>query len=282
MKTARPYWAIPLTMICMFVQVYAVVLPMELLGLPRPLFNLAAGLGITLVAILLVAGWRRYLLRRSWAGVGLSRSRSAFPQALLGVAAAAAAVAAANAASVALGAATWAWPDLREATAEIGFGMTVLAILGSLSVSILWQGLPEELLWRGHLHELLSSSMSPGAVLLLTSMGFGSLHIFSSSGADGMLERLLWVVTATALGFAAGAARARTGAVWMAVGVHSGLHIANGLLAPVEPSNFVAWVVMLTIALTIAGLVILGRSLWRPSPSPSPRPTAATSPFSAH
>lgn len=270
MKTARPYWAIPLTMLATIVAAAGgTTLPTMLLAeRSEVLAFVASSLAVTLIALLLVFVWRRFLLRRPWSGVGLRPSRSALPQALLGAGIAAAAVLLTNAVSVAVGAATWVpWSESGQP-----LGVIVLYVL---SVSILLQGFPEELLWRGHLYDVLSGSMAPRAVLLLTSVSFGSLHIVSSSGAEGIGERLLWIVMAVALGFACGVARARTGAVWMAAGVHSGLHIGlRGV--PAEPSNFALWVVLLTVAMTLTGLLVLGRPTRTP-PTTQPAPPAPSS-----
>lgn len=194
--------------------------------------------------------------------MGLPWRRSAIAEAFLGAVIAAAAVAVASGVSVQIGAATWtSWPETGER-----FGVVVLAIL---SVSILQQGFPEELLWRGHLWDLLSDSLSPRMVLVLTSVVYGLLHIVSGSGATSIGERLLVIVSATALMFACGAARARTGAAWMAVGVHSGYHLGlRGI--PTEPSNYAVWLAVLTAATSLAGVLILGRS-WAAAAQPTPQ-----------
>jgi uncharacterized protein len=253
MWTSRPAVAIPLTMLCTIAAAASAMLATPLFNRSSPLAQPAAGLSVALVAALLVYLWRRYRLRRPWSGVGLPWRRSAIVEAALGAVIAAAAVAVANGVSVLIGAATWtSWPETGERV-----GVVVLAIL---SVSIVQQGFPEELLWRGHLWDLLSDSLSPRMVLILTSVFFGLLHIVSGSGAANLGERLLYIVMAVALGFACGAARARTGAAWMAVGVHSGLHLGlRGI--PTEPSNYAIWLVLLTATLSLAGVLILGRSV---------------------
>ncbi|MBE3009386.1 hypothetical protein IL992_09265 [Microbispora sp. NEAU-D428] len=84
---------------------------------------------------------------------------------------------------------------------------------------------------------------------------FGALHIVSQGGADTLLEKLLYVVMATALGFACTVARMRSGAVGMAVGVHGGLHI--GLrLTPTHEAGFAAQLALMAGALTLAAWVI--------------------------
>ncbi|MEU0568512.1 hypothetical protein ABZ297_24450 [Nonomuraea sp. NPDC005983] len=58
------------------------------------------------------------------------------------------------------------------------------------------------------------------------------------------------------LGFACAAARARSGSVWMAVGVHTGFHLGYRLL-PTQDVTFGVQLVLMACALTLTGLVIL-------------------------
>ncbi|QSB15466.1 CPBP family intramembrane metalloprotease [Natronosporangium hydrolyticum] len=255
MSTARPYWAIPLTALCTLVAAVGGALPaMVLLGRESVVAPVLSGAGVTALALLLVFLWRRYLLQRDWTGVGLTWRRSAVSQGLLGAVAGAAAVLATNVFSLATGAARFGdWSAYGETA-----GQVVVTIAIVLSVSILMQGLPEEVLWRGHLHDLLATTLSPRTVLLLTSVCFGVLHLVSQSGTEGAFERALYILMAVALGFAAGAGRLRTGAVWLAVGLHSGFHLGlRGL--PIEPVDQVTWLLTLTVAMGAVGLLLLGR-----------------------
>lgn len=254
MSTARPYWAIPLTILCTLVAAIGGAQPaMVLLGRESTAAPVLGGASVTALALLLVFAWRRYLLRRDWTGVGLPWRRSAVSQVLLGAAAGAVAALATNVLSLATGAARFGdWSAYGETAGQV---MATIAIV--LSVSILMQGLPEEVLWRGHLHDLLATTLSPRTVLVLTSVCFGALHLFSQSGTEGAFERALYILMAVALGFAASAGRLRTGAVWMAIGLHSGFHLGlRGL--PVEPVDQVAWLLMLTGAMVAVGLWLLG------------------------
>jgi membrane protease YdiL (CAAX protease family) len=92
--------------------------------------------------------------------------------------------------------------------------------------------------------------------VIISSAGFGVLHIFSQSPASTLMEKLLYVVMAVALGFACTAARIRGGGLWMAVGVHWGFHLGMRVL-PLEPVHFSVTLLLLTIALTLAGAVLL-------------------------
>ncbi|MEO3804045.1 type II CAAX endopeptidase family protein [Nonomuraea sp. B1E8] len=249
MRAIHPVWAVLVAVAIMFAQVFGGTLPVTLLlDSDHPLYQLLGTAGITLAAFALIYLVRRFLHRRPWRGVGLARPRTAVPHLLAGVVAGALAVAVSSLVSVALGVAAWVpWDVVRPALPYLPLGI-VLALLG--------QAFPEELLWRGHLFDILSDRLSPVAVLAVTSVVFGALHIISQSPADTVAERLLYVVQAIALGFACGAARARTGTVWMAVGVHFGLHIGNRVL-PVQEVAFGVQLVIITCALAAAGGVIL-------------------------
>lgn len=249
MWTARPVWAILLTVVATLVAAFSstlalVVPPSMPLGQ-----RVVGGFATALVAVGLVALWRRYLVRRPWSGVALSWSWRALGQGLLGVGVVAAAILAAQAACVAADACEWV--PLSSA------GIPLWAVLASTFVgAVVLQGFPEELLWRGNLTDLLGRRFGPAMILLITSVAFGMLHLVSNGSQDSAVEHVLYVVMATALGFACGAARLRTGSIWAAVGVHGGFHLAKGL-APAQPESLAVLLVAWTVALTVAGLALL-------------------------
>ncbi|MFI7634650.1 lysostaphin resistance A-like protein [Nonomuraea sp. NPDC049400] len=249
MKATHPVWAVLITIAAMFAQVFLGALPtMLLFDESNPFYEPVGVVGITLASLGFVYLIRRFLGRQPWRGVGLTRSWRAAPHLLAGVLAGAVAVVAAGALSVAFGVATWAPDDV--VLPQLSALPLMIAIL------LLGQAFPEELLWRGHLFDTLSGRLSPRAVLIVTAVAFGAMHIFSKSGADTLAERLLYIVHAAGLGFACGAARARTGTVWMAVGVHLGFHIANRTF-PIKISQFSVELVILACTLTVTGLLIL-------------------------
>ncbi|MFI7124265.1 lysostaphin resistance A-like protein [Nonomuraea sp. NPDC050153] len=251
MKATHPVWAVLITVAAMFAMVFGGSLPATLLLAPGDLLYRPVGVvGITLASLALVYLIRRFLGRQSWRGVGLTRTWRAVPHLLAGVLAGAVAVIAAGALSVALGVATWVpWDTVRPQLPYVPL-YVVIALLG--------QAFPEELLWRGHLYDTLSGRLSPKAVLIVVSVCFGALHIISQSAADTPAERLLYVLQAIGLGFACAAARARTGTVWMAVGVHTGLHTGN-IVLPTQDIQYGVQLVIVTCALTVTGLLILAR-----------------------
>lgn len=249
MWTARPAWAILLTIVATLVAAsgsgLALVVPASM-----PLGQrIVGGCATALVAVGLVVLWRRHLVRRPWSGVALSWSWRSLGEGLLGIGVAAAAILAAQSACVAADACEW----VPLSGAEI----PLWAILASTFVSaVLLQGFPEELLWRGNLTDLLGRRFGPAMVLFITSAAFGLLHLVSNGSQQGAGEHVLYVIMATALGFACGAARLRTGSTWAAVGVHGGFHLAKGL-APAQPESLSVLLVAWTVALTVAGFALL-------------------------
>ncbi|TDQ46130.1 CPBP family intramembrane glutamic endopeptidase [Actinorugispora endophytica] len=200
------------------------------------------------LAVLAVYLWRRFA-HRPWAGVGLPMTWSAVPLLLLGAGVTVAALLAANAASVALGAAVWVpWePE----------GLVYLPLV--IAFIIIAQAFPEELIWRGNLYDMLADRLSPRVVLVLTSVGFGAFHVFSRSEAQGAVEVALYAAGAVALGFVCAASRERTGTIWMAVGVHSGIYFGNGFF-PTEGIVYSVQLAAQALAMVLAGLLVLGRS----------------------
>jgi uncharacterized protein len=248
-RATHPVWAVLITTAATFGQIVVGTAPVTLLlDVGHPLYRLLGMIGITLASLGLVYLIRRFLGGQSWSGVGLERSRRAVPQLFLGVVAGAVPVASAIMLSVAFGA-------MSMPPSEMIFAHMGLLPFG-IAFALLSQAFPEELLWRGHLFDTLSARMPPKAVLIVVSVGFGVLHILSSSQADSLGERLLYVLQAVALGFACAAARARTGTLWMAVGVHTGLHIAN-LLLPTAAVHYGVHLVILSCTLTVSGLLLL-------------------------
>ncbi|SDI33436.1 type II CAAX endopeptidase family protein [Nonomuraea jiangxiensis] len=239
----KVFWSVLLVVVAMFVQAFAGALPASLLlDQANPLRDPLGALGITLTALVLVYLIRRFLDRRPWPALGWRKPSGV----LTGLVAGAVPALAANGLSLAVGASAWVPVD----AASYAWLPLVAVVL------LLNQAFPEELLWRGHLFDTLSARLSPHAVLIIVSAGFGALHIVSRSPADGLPERLLYVVMAVALGFACTAARVRGGGLWPAVGVHLGFHLGMRAL-PLQPVHFGVTLVLLTVALTLAGAVLL-------------------------
>ncbi|TMR95079.1 CPBP family intramembrane glutamic endopeptidase [Nonomuraea basaltis] len=254
----KTLWSVFLAVVVMLAQVFIGAVPaLLLLDQANPLREPLGALGITLTGLLLVYLIRRFLYRRPWPALGWRNPSHV----LLGVLAGAVPVLAANGLSLAMGASTLG-PIDASVYAWLPLGAVVL---------LLGQAFPEELLWRGHVFDTLSVRLSPRAVVIIVSAGFGVLHIISQSAADTITERLLYVVMAVALGFACTAARVRGGGLWMAVGVHLGFHLGMRVL-PLQPVHFSVMLVLQAITLALAGAVLLrGQGLISPDPRASKR-----------
>ncbi|MEV6033722.1 type II CAAX endopeptidase family protein [Nonomuraea sp. NPDC052116] len=231
-------------------------LPLLFIDRTSPLVNLLGPLGITLTALLFVYLIRRFLDRRPWSSLGWGKPWHL----LLGVFAGALPMLAACGMTMAVGAGTWVSMDASVLLGSLPLGAVML---------LLNQAFPEELLWRGHVFDSLSQRLSPRAVLIITSAAFGSMHIFSQGSGTTIGEKLLYVLMATALGFAAGAARVRGGGLWMAAGVHLGFHMGMRSV-PMKPESLSVLLVLMAIGLALAGVVLLrGQGVLKPSPRAS-------------
>ncbi|MFG1683141.1 CPBP family intramembrane glutamic endopeptidase [Nonomuraea sp. NPDC049269] len=200
---------------------------------------------ITVLVLLLVYAYRRFVSHRPWSGLRISLTWWALPQAVLGMLVGLAALLGANAVSVWVGAATWL-PPADFPPLMIPLVVIVIALKASF---------PEELLFRGHLYDTLSDRLSPRAVLAVTTLSFGSIHILSQSPASGITEKLLYVVMAIALGLLCGAARERTGALWMSVGVHNAVYLSQ--LFPTRDIDYGVQLTLQAAALALSAVLVL-------------------------
>lgn len=246
MFARKPIWAVLITMAAMFAMNIGGAFPAMVLMSPQNLFRRPAmAVGVTLAAVLIIWLLRRFVTRQPWSGVRLHWDRKAISRFALGAAAAMAAVLTANAISIAVGIARLHPFD----TEGLPWATVVLLIF---VLPLLNQAFPEELLWRGHLYD----TLSPRIALVTTTLAFGAMHIISQGGQQGIVEHLLYVVTACALGFGCGAARERTGSLWAAVGFHTGFHWANRVM-PTEGIQYGVQLVLLAVTMTVAAVLLL-------------------------
>lgn len=216
---------------------------------PGAAVGLQAGFQVLscVIVVALVVGWRR-LMHRPVVAAGLTWSRAGALRFLVGALAIAGGLTAVRLVAVALGAMEFhTWSD-----ADLG-GLPVVAVVGAVVVqALVYQAFPEELIWRGHVTDVLRDRWSPGTVLVVTSVAFGLLHIFSQGGQETVLDHAAYVTMAILLGFACGAARLRTGGTGAAVGVHAGFHLANNFL-PATAGSVVADALVMGVALAVVG-----------------------------
>jgi len=163
----------------------------------------------------------------------------------------------------------------REAPREAAAGLVLGTVLGLASVGVIflaggvrWQGeegslvslvggaagalgffaLPaagEEALARGYPLQALAEKWGAGPALLVTSVGFGLLHL----GNPGLSA--LAMVNLVAAGLLLGVIYLRTGSLWWASGAHLGWNWAHGFVAD----------------LPVSGLDLVDASLWEGVPA---------------
>ena len=202
---------------------------------------------ITVLVLLLLYVYRRFVSHRPWSGLGMTLTWRALPQALLGMAVGLAALLAANAVSVWAGAATWQppagdrvashdpcrhRPDHAESLVPGGTAVPRPSVRHAVR--------PAQPPRRsGDHHGVLRRPPHP-----------------VESPASGIAEKILYAVQATALGLLCGAARARTGAVWMAVGAHTSIYVSSGAF-PTQEIDYAAQLTLQTAALVLAAVLVL-------------------------
>lgn len=155
--------------------------------------------------------------RRHSSDIGLSVTRWSLPLLVLGVGVSAVALVIAAPLAGLLG-------ELRPVPAPTDVPVMLVWVL-AISQGLLLQGLPEELVFRGYI--LVTLSARPW-VAIGTSVGaFTALHLLSSGGQQGLVERIAYL--AMPLGFAVSAAGLALlfRSLWAAVGIHAGFHWAT-------------------------------------------------------
>jgi membrane protease YdiL (CAAX protease family) len=104
--------------------------------------------------------------------------------------------------------------------------------------AFLLQGFPEELLFRGYLVQTATGRVRVWAVIALSTLLFGSLHLLSDSGSSTVTQRVLYLGIPLGFGALATVLRLATGSVWPAVAVHGGFHVsvyvAFGFVRPLD------------------------------------------------
>lgn len=204
-----------------------------------------------------VAVWIKLVERRPFAVTGMRFHRKWASGLIAGTLLSAAIVVATRALSYAL------FPDeAREALDGSQFGeatwLTFTIFL--LGRAFFLQGIPEELLFRGWLFQLLPQR--PKVTLAFTTAVFTIIHLISNGGQQSTLDRLLYLMLPLGFGLLAGTLVLQTGNFWQAAGIHGGFHVGTVLAAFVVPYEMVAldWVAIgVGYLLVAAGLLKFGK-----------------------
>lgn len=229
-RSRRPVLAtfgrVLLTMVAMF----AVVLTGSLAGsgvlqaLGAPELAAAAGAHLLVFLLAIVVAWllmRRLLEgdRSGYLALGWNNGR-ALTATLIGLGAAAASIGAGMLLLIARGDAEFRLLDT-SVIPDLAWTLVVM-----FTVSVLLQGFPEELLWRGYLQTTLMERLGHWVAVMIGAVGFGVLHVVSMGSGTTVIDKALYVLMAIGLGAACGALRLVTGSTWAAIGFHSGFHLA--------------------------------------------------------
>ncbi|MCP3804784.1 CPBP family intramembrane metalloprotease [Allokutzneria sp. A3M-2-11 16] len=210
--------------------------------LTKPLGMLPALLVICVGALLLAYSLQRFVDRAPWSGLGITFNLRSVAHLLLGVLLGAAVMAVAHVFYVLFGLAEW----------RAGFRLdgVWLALLGVL----LSQAFPEEVLFRGYLFGTVRRERPLWTAVVVSSLVFGSIHIFSSGGTHNFFEQVLYMLMACGFGFALAACRAATGTVWLAVGFHTAHNVFSKAFTVTNPGLY-GWEIV------VHGLVLLALGL---------------------
>lgn len=224
--------------------------------------QLAAVSAIFVIVFLLVwaatAIWIKFVERRAFQFTGMRFHRKWASGLAVGSVLSAVIVIASRALSVAF------FPDVARETidgpqmGEATWWTFTLFVLGR---AYFLQGIPEELLFRGWLLQLLPQR--PKGMLAFTTLVFTIIHLFSNGGQQNLLERILYLMIPLGFGFLAGTLVIQTGNFWQAVGIHGGFHVGTVLAAIAVPYDMVAvdWVMIgVGYLIVAAGLLKLGKS----------------------
>lgn len=189
--------------------------------------------------------------RLSWRDILGHRTPGFSAGALLATTAAAAALTAAV-----MGILSVTCPDADRANDAGTAGIPIAAVVAvGLARAFLLQGIQEELWFRGV--AFLGDKTRPWLVLGATTAAFTALHLTSTGGQQSTAETFLYLVLPLGMGFWAGVERLCTGSVWLAIGVHGGMHTGTIITALADwPLGPAAWVGVGS-AFVLAGIIRL-------------------------
>jgi membrane protease YdiL (CAAX protease family) len=229
--------------------------------LPPMITHAAASLILPVSVLGLVFVLRRHGDRRPWSGLGLTVDRTAIPHLLFGIVLATMITTVAVGATVQLGLADWDWSaGATTKSPEQSLATTILMIAMS---TLLVQGFPEELVFRGYMFRNLGGTLPLWATVASSSLLFGSMHVFSNGGATTLGERVLYAVAMTGFGLMLAACRTVSGTLWLGIGFHGGYDAVHGHFIAVHQDAFIpAWLIILAVLIGSAAFII-GVRQWR-------------------
>ncbi|MGW4209093.1 CPBP family intramembrane glutamic endopeptidase [Lentzea sp. NPDC004789] len=219
-------------------------------SLPLPLPMLIGGVAVSASVFGLVHLLRRYVDRKPQDLVRVDRTT--LPLLLLGIVIAAAVSLLGGAVSVWLGFADWG--------ADTGTPAWPVVVVSVAASTLLVQGFPEELVFRGYIFANLRDRLSPRGTIVVSSLIFGSIHVVSHSGATTLAQRLVYAVMAVGFGLMLACCRAVSGSLWLGVGFHAGHDAFVRLFVTLRPDAFIGAQLVTFGALVIAAAITSRRA----------------------
>jgi uncharacterized protein len=144
--------------------------------------------------------------------------------------------------------------------AKQGLATTIAMIA---MATLLVQGFPEELVFRGYMFRNLGGTLPLWATVVTSSLIFGSMHVFSSGGATTVPERVVYATAMTGFGLMLAACRTVSGMLWLGIGFHSGHNAFNDCFVTIHQGAFApAWLIVLGVLLAGAALIIAIGQWW--------------------
>jgi uncharacterized protein len=262
-RRLRLPWRILLAWLALFgcVLIIGMTVQAATVWLPPVISHAAGGLALTVCALGLVFLLRRHADRRPWSGLGLTVDRVAIPHLLFGIVLAAIITTVAVGATVRLGLADWDWSaGATTKSPEQGLATTIIMIVMS---TLLVQGFPEELVFRGYMFRNLGGTLPLWATVASSSLLFGSMHVFSNGGATTLGERMLYAVAMTGFGLMLAVCRTVSGTLWLGIGFHGGYDTVHGHFIMIHEDAFIpAWLTIFAVLIGGAAFTIAVRQ-WR-------------------
>ncbi|KJK42781.1 hypothetical protein UK23_35680 [Lentzea aerocolonigenes] len=246
--------------------IVGVLVQLATASLPMPVPMVVGGLAASAAVFGLVRLLRRRLDRKPQDLVRFDRTTT--PLLLSGIAIAVVVALLGGAVSVWLGFADWGvdW----SAAAEVGMPAVIVSLAAS---TLLAQGFPEELVFRGYIFANLREKMPAWATVVVTSLIFGSIHVFSHGGANTLTERLVYAVMAAGFGLMLATCRVVSGSLWLGVGFHAGHDAFVRMFVTLRPDAFIGAQLVTFSALVLAAYLTGSGSRCRSfRRQPSPRP----------
>ncbi|WP_323035895.1 CPBP family intramembrane glutamic endopeptidase [Pararhodobacter sp.] len=102
----------------------------------------------------------------------------------------------------------------------LAFGAPSFDVLLSLTYSMIWISISEEIMFRGLLFPALRRQMPLWPAIGLTSALFGAVHLLNALGDGDLVGAIIQTIAATMTGFLLLALRLRRGSLWPAILYH--------------------------------------------------------------